>query len=261
MIRCWRTWIELSPTVPLSPPRGAEAVYDPATNQMIIFGGRGGPSDTIFNEVWRLTNANGIGESTWIQESPLGPIPRGRWIHRASYDQTNDRMIIFGGGLGRSSPCTNEVWVLLDASAAGGTPTWINLINSGPAPRFAHSQVYDPTTNKLVIFGGSNCFTAASYGDVWVLSNANGLGGVPFWTQLSLPSLNLGGHTAVYDDASNRMIVFGGQGPGPRQLSMKSGCSPMRMASVRPSGSSFYRPRDLPLARIIRRFMTLLPTR
>lgn len=121
-------------------------------------------------------------------------------------------MIVFGGGLGFSSPCTNEVRVLTDASGAGGTPSWSLLITGGPAPRFGHSVVYDPTTNKLIVFGGSNCFTTPSFGDVWVLSNANGLGGAPVWTQLfpsgSTPFRTA--HTAVYDDASNRLIVFGG---------------------------------------------------
>jgi hypothetical protein len=34
----------------------------------------------------------------------------------------------------------------------------------------------------MIVFGGANCFTAA-YNDIWILSNANGLGGVPAWTQ------------------------------------------------------------------------------
>src|SRR5207249_1963191 len=49
--------------------------------------------------------------------------------------------------------------------------------------------------------------------DVWVLSNANGLGGIPTWTQLapsgtSAPARD--GHTAVIDATSNTMTIFGG---------------------------------------------------
>ncbi len=53
--------------------------------------------------------------------------------------------------------------------------------------------------------------------DVWVLSNANGLGGTPVWTQLSPnPDPLIGypmprsSHTAVYDNTNNRMTIFGG---------------------------------------------------
>ncbi len=212
-----QTWTQLTPggTPPLV-RNSHSAVYDPATNQMIVFGGRGGaPADIIFDDVWRLTNANGVGAPAWIL-APSGPP---RWSHRAVYDQANDRMIVFGGSTGRSSPCRNEVWVLADASAAGGTPTWTQLFPAGgpPAPRFGHSVVYDPDSNKLIVFGGSNCFSSPSFGDVWVLSNANGLGDTPAWTSLtqsgSLPGL-LVNHTAVYDSALNRMIVFGGWQPG-----------------------------------------------
>jgi hypothetical protein len=65
----------------------------------------------------------------------------------------------------------------------------------------------------MIIWGGQNgggyC---GGYTDVWVLSNANGLGGAPSWTQLS-PS---GGSppneaaNAVYDPTHNVMTVFGG---------------------------------------------------
>jgi hypothetical protein len=49
---------------------------------------------------------------------------------------------------------------------------------------------------------------------MWILSNANGLGGTPSWTG---PITTIGGppsmreqHTAVYDAAEDTMIVFGG---------------------------------------------------
>ncbi len=181
-----QSWTEITPvddpgTTADDPPlvRGTHsAVYDPATNQMIVFGGRGGdPLDIIFNDDWRLTDANGVGAPAWILVTPSGTPPSRRFQHRGVYDQVNDRMIVFGGGLGRSSPCTNAVYVLTNASGAGGTPTWSFLTSGGPAPRFSHSVVYDPDSNKLIVFGGSNCASAPSFNDLWVLSNANGSGG------------------------------------------------------------------------------------
>jgi hypothetical protein len=104
--------------------------------------------------------------------------------------------------------------VLSNANGLGGTPTWTQLAPAGgpPSARAYTDAVYDAINNRMIIFGGENpCSPPVD--DVWVLSNANGLGGTPTWTQLAPtggpPSARIL-HTAVYDAASNRMIVFGG---------------------------------------------------
>ena len=213
-----QSWEELFPSGILPIVRHCfSAVYDPTTNQMIIFGGRNDSIGPVHNDVWRLSNANGLGASSWASIVPNGSLPQQRWQHEAVYDQANDRMIGFGGAAGSSSPCLNDVWVLINASGQNGIPTWQNLSTSGgpPANRFGFSAVYDPITNILIIYGGSNCFSAGTYNDVWLLSNANGLGGTPIWTNLNPsgtgPSLNRDGHEAVYDIVTNRMITFGGR--------------------------------------------------
>ena len=134
--------------------------------------------------------------------------------------RVTDRMIMFGGALGGSSPCTNEVLVLDNANGLGANPTWVPLVPSGGPPdaRFWHSAVYDPGSNRLIVYGGSNCFTAASFNDVWVLENANGSGSTtPTWIQLSpsgvVPAVHRDTHEAVYDPGTRRMIVFGGRNP------------------------------------------------
>ena len=198
-------WTKLLPAgTPPSPRYNPASVFDPATNQMILFPGSGN------NDVWSLSlNSN----PQWTQLSPLGTPPAPRVGARATYDTLNSRMTIFGGGLGNTSPCSNDTWVLSNANGAGGPPTWTQLSPSGavPSPRWVHSTVYDPGSNSLIVFGGNNCFSGF-YNDVWALSHANGLGGAPAWTQLT-PSGTLPGptgyHTAVYDRSSNRMIVYG----------------------------------------------------
>lgn len=216
-------WIKLTPgSGPPNTRQNSSAVYDPNTNQMIVFGGLtvvvnpGFSSNILLNDVWRLTNANGIGASEWTPVAPGGGSPAPRARHKAVYDPGSDRMIIFGGlvNLGFPSTCTNEVWVLANASGVGGTPTWtiLNVPGAAPAPRANHSAVYNPTSNQLIVFGGDDC-VQTSFNDVWVLSNANGLGGTPTWTQVApagvLPVAR-NGHSAIYDPASNRMVVFGG---------------------------------------------------
>jgi hypothetical protein len=206
-----------SPNGPLPRSYGS-AVLDTSTQRMIIFGGF--PTDTSstqnLNDVWRLNPAlNALGGTglNWFQIRATGTPPAPRFGHSAGYDPGSNRMIIFGGAEGRSSPCANDVWVLTNANGTSGTPAWIQLSPAGGPPPARHGAggVYDPTSNTLIIYAGNNCFST-NFSDVWVLSNANGVGGTPTWTELS-PSGGPGQRQnvgTVYDPASNELIIFGG---------------------------------------------------
>ena len=169
-------------------------VYDASTHRIVMFGGLSTDLTSSFpalNDLWRLygspTPLGGTGLN-WNQVHPLGTPPAQRYGHSAVYDPTSNRMIVFGGAEGGSSPCENDVWVLTDANGSGGTPAWIQLNPAGSLPpdRFVQGGAYDPTSNTLMIYGGSDCFST-TFSDFWVLSNANGVSGTPTWTQL-LPS-------------------------------------------------------------------------
>ena len=200
---------------------GHSAVYDPATNQMIVYGGAVPYTYTTFSDVWVLTHANGFGGgSKWIQLTPTGTATR-RFEHGAAYDAANNRMIVFGGDDCTSGLCTvlSDVWVLQNANGVGGAPTWIQLVPEGGGPGIretAGSVAYDSATNRLIVFGGTNG-AGGLHNDVWVLTNANGLGGTATWIQLSpagtLPE-ERALHTGVYDPATNRLTVFGGFNTG-----------------------------------------------
>lgn len=108
---------------------------------------------------------------------------------------------------------STEVWVLTNANGMGGTPAWIQLLPSG-APPFSNgldAVVYDTVTNRLIVYGGcfANCSPALS--NVWVLTNANGLGGSPAWSQNTVTNLqSRTHHPAVFDSVNNLLIPFGG---------------------------------------------------
>jgi hypothetical protein len=191
------------------------AVYDQATNTMIVFGGVNkcyvceGTNAVVLNApatgsgVWSTLIANGAPGS-----------PPARDLHSAVYDSVNNRMIIFGGEVYSTGATLNDVWVLSNANGQGGPASWTQLNPSGslPTARLFHSAVYDAANNIMTVFGGQTS-NFQPLTDVWVLSHANGLGGTPAWTQLSpggrLPS-GVFGHTAVYDASNNIMIVFAG---------------------------------------------------
>jgi RHS repeat-associated protein len=212
-------WSVLSPTGTRPSSRlGFTTLYDNSTDRLIVFGG-GGSGPDISTEVWVLANASGLqGTPFWTELNPAGAAPAARRNHGAAYDSVNNRMIIFGGDTstgGASIPVVNDVWVLTNANGLGGTPTWVQLLPQGPAPTGRRLAVtsYDPVTNRLTVFGGWTN-TLVSVNDVWVLSNANGLGGAPIWTPLlptgQLPSPRNGSFFA-FDAVHNRLIVFGGE--------------------------------------------------
>ena len=215
-----RTWTQLSPPAPLPGPRSANngAVLDTANNRMMMFGGFiGGTAQ--YNDAWVLTNANGLGgPPQWINLIPQAApgSPHIRCCHSTTYDPATNQMTIFGGFEGGCTPTANDVWVLSHANGLGGTATWSQLSPTGTAPgvRGDHSGVYDPLSNRMIVYGGQpDCAGGTAYSDVWVLTAANGLGSTPTWIQLHPeggPPDGRSVHSAVYDAIHNRMIVFGG---------------------------------------------------
>jgi len=179
---------------------------------MIVYAGKI-PSQEFSSDVWVLQGANGAGGTpTWTQLAPAGPAPPARHMHSMVYDRKNNRMVVFGGHILGGTPFANDLWVLQNANGLGGTPAWGALSPAGTAPaaREWHTAVLDEINNRMIVFGGTK---GGLLNDVWVLDHANGLGGMPSWILLNpkgtVPAARAG-HTAVYDGANNRMIVFGG---------------------------------------------------
>src|SRR5262245_6050576 len=195
------TWALLNPTPPSSAPSArwrSTAIYDPIRDRMVVFGGYNSGES---NDVWALALS---GPPTWTHLTPSGPPPPIRSAHSAIYDPVRDRMVVFGGGT-----FFNDVWAL---DLTGGT-SWSKILPAGtpPAGRMKHSAVYDPVRDRMVVFGGMT--TVSDQSDVWALS----FGASPTWTQLvpsGTPPAPRSGHTAVYDPARDRMVVFGGSTAG-----------------------------------------------
>lgn len=231
----------------------ASLVYDFTSNSLIVFGGNSSPCCKSLNDTWLLTNANATSgiPIQWQQLSPAGTLPAPRSGHSAVYDRNRNRMIVFAVGQFNGSiygTLLNDVWVLTHADGNGGTPTWIPITpltpNGSPAPRAGHRAVYDPKSNQMTIFGGGNNGIMDIPNDVWVLSNANGLGGQSQWTLL-LPSGNppavRENEIAIYSTANNAMTVFGGCCPSMADvwsLSNADGLGPAAWLPISPTGSA-----------------------
>jgi hypothetical protein len=132
-------------------------------------------------------------------------VPLARFGGSVTYDPIGNRIIVHGGCWWNCSPALADTWFLDNANGLGETPLWHRLPDA-PIGRASHSAVFDPGSGRLIVFGGDTAFWGTERNDVWVLDVATGS-----WSALSpsgpLP-LPRNGHTAVYDHAGNRMIVF-----------------------------------------------------
>jgi len=147
---------------------------------------------------------------TWIQQFPGGTPPTSRYSVGQAYDAANDRLILFSGDDNLGLPRPTDVWILTNAT--GAAPGWMQLFPTGGPPfgRFGTTEVYAPTSNRIIVHAGCGGNCTPMLNDTWVLTNANGLGGAPAWINLPSAPVARGEHAAVYDDANNRMIIFGG---------------------------------------------------
>ncbi len=116
------------------------------------------------------------------------------------------------------------------AVMAAANPSWTLLGPSGLRYRLFRSgstAIYDQSSNRIILFAGSSDDIGnPRLNDVWIQTNANGLGGTGAWSQLhpsgALPQVR-SQHTAVYDEPNNRMIIYGGCGAVPTS----NGCLPI----------------------------------
>jgi Galactose oxidase, central domain len=185
------TWAMQSPATSPSPRSTAAMAYDPATRQLLLFGGTGAHVGTIYGDTW---DWNG---SDWVQLTPATS-PGARYGASLAYDQATHKLILFGGkGVG-TDKYLNDTW-----SWDGSTWSRRRPATSPPVRRFA-SMAYDAATSQLVLFGGNN--HNGNLGDTWLWSATN-------WVQQSpatSPPPRYSAATA-YDPAIGQLVLFGGE--------------------------------------------------
>ncbi|CAE7773231.1 rngB, partial [Symbiodinium sp. CCMP2456] len=135
----------------------------------------------------------------WTLLFPLGT-PAARSGHTMVWDPGADDggFWMFGGELLLSIKSNN----LYFYNAASNL--WTQKA-SGPAARYRHSAVLDPTARTLYIFAGTNLASAGNTFNDLHLYDVQ----LDSWTELT-GTAGRSRHTAVWDSTSDRMIVFGG---------------------------------------------------
>ncbi|MBL4670324.1 MAG: T9SS type A sorting domain-containing protein [Flavobacteriales bacterium] len=175
---------------------GTSSVYDPQTDNVISFAGF--TTSGRFDDTWKFN----IGSNTWTDETNA-TFPLKRCLYSGCFVPSQRKMIIYGG---QNNGNLDDIWQL---NIDNFTWTDITPVNKPPARHFP-SLVYDGG-NNLLLFGGNglnqNNFSGA-LNDLWNFSLST-----QTWDTLSQGSIKPSariGHTAIYVQSNQKMIVFGG---------------------------------------------------
>jgi Galactose oxidase, central domain len=193
------SWVQLFPAGTAPPARaGHSAVYDSNRDRVIVFGGFGSDPSDHLNDTWAL---NLSPEPAWQQLIPSRLPPPAREYHSAIYDPIADRMIVFGGWNGIH---LEDMWQLSFSGSSG----WSQIATAvRPAARWGHTASYDPVGERMLVLGGNTA--SGNVNDIWALA----LSDVLSWGQITpvgTPPAPRRQHTAVYDLARDRILLFGG---------------------------------------------------
>ena len=181
------TWTELTGPGP-GPREGAEAAYDAARGQVILFGGAAG--ETIAGDTWAWDGA------AWTLVSMTGPEPR--FPNAMVYDAAREVVLLYGGHYVGAT----EVLEYGDLWAWDGA-AWRQLEPGAPDPgyRIVSRLVWDPAAARTLMFGGGD---GAFRTDVWAWDGT----AWAQWTPEGAPARS--GMSGAFDAARGVLVAFGG---------------------------------------------------
>src|SRR2546422_3753019 len=231
----WRSgkWTRLAPATSPPPRTWAGMTYDEARRQVVLFGGGGRGTVPILQDTWIWDG------TTWSQRNPaasppVAPLPvlvyhakLGRvvalvdvpgdvtqtwtwdgnnWTRlrpsielaaglfgdsaaSAAYDAARQAVVVFGR--------SGDTWTFNGS-------TWTRNVPAvgGPPGRQAPTMAYDPSTSKVVMFGG---YSDTNLGDTWLWDGAA-------WTQATSPDRPSarGFARSAADAAAGKLVLYGG---------------------------------------------------
>ena len=189
----WNSTTSSWTTVATSGPAVREQLsmaYDPATSQLLVFGGIG-TSNGVYADTWKWTG------TAWSQVASTGP--SARWGASMAFDPamgTNGALVLYGGN--SSGNYYGDTWTWSGMA-------WAQLsTTANPPPRYGADMAYDAATSQLLFFGG--VIGSTIYGDNWDWTGTT-------WVQL-LPAAGPPGpryfSSMTSDAASSQMVLFSG---------------------------------------------------
>ncbi|MCE7735342.1 MAG: hypothetical protein GPJ54_10725 [Candidatus Heimdallarchaeota archaeon] len=176
------SWIEKTQTINPSARQHSAMAYDSFNDKMILFGGHNG---SILGDTW----AYDYETNTWEDMNPSTQ-PSPTWRHAMVYDPDIGKIVMFAGIETWTYDYQSNVWAQ-------------QFPQVSPSTKYYHSMVYDTTRRKIMLLGGN-----IGIFETWEMDSTTFN-----WTNLSpiSPIPLLFAMAASYDQANDKIIVFGGQ--------------------------------------------------
>lgn len=224
------TWQQIQTTGTAPSPRSSTAaVFDAATNELVIFGGNESSSGLNFtpkNDVWALD----LGSGAWRQVQTTGGGPEPREFHAAAIDPARRVLYVHAGGDANAftGPFLSDLWSL---DLATGVWTEEDPGGAGaPDARINGGLFFDAATSRVILFAGHDDGAVGNQNDTWAFDTTSKTWSAivqpeivmtqppnfcvfpPDFTQ---PNLNApdrrSGYLGVQDPDGPRFYVYGGK--------------------------------------------------
>ena len=184
------TWTQVFPANSPSPRSNAQMVYDPATGNVVLFGGLYNGS-TRYADTWTWDGTNWTPLTT--AHSPTG----GRASASMVYDAATGNVVLFGG-INTSGGTVGDTWIFNGTDWTPASPT------NSPSARNSYAMAYDAALGEVILFGGLDQ-NDDDNNDTWAWNGSS-------WTPLSPsgapPARD--GAGMDYDPLPGQMVLFGG---------------------------------------------------
>ena len=157
-----------------------------------------------------LSVAEYDGSQLQPRSSSHAAVPTERTDFAVAYDAVRDRVVLFGG---RGDGVLADV--LADTWTWDGTRWEWQRPPTSPPPRGGHGMAFDPLRNRIVLFGGY-WFGGGGVNDVRHRDDTwewDGESWHAVATTANRPAPRAG-HRLVHDARRQRVMLFGGEGPG-----------------------------------------------
>lgn len=158
---------------------------------VVLFGGIRG--FIVLDETWRWDG------DRWMQV-PVLSSPSARYDCCSAFDSRRGVVVLFGGTLDGSN--FDEVWEF------DGRDWSLRTASRTPVARHGATLDFDRASGRCLLFGGRAFSPTGPYDldDLWAWDGRD-------WTQIPQPTLRpraRAGHSAAWDSARSRLVVFGG---------------------------------------------------
>lgn len=189
------SWVHL--VTPRSPGvrAGAAMAYDPATNQVVAFGGTSNGS-TSTATTWLRTNG------VWTKAHPATS-PPGLATATMAWDAQTNQMLLFGGSTGiHVGDESTQTWLWTGSN-------WQLLAPAhSPPPSIGPVMADDVQTGQMILFVEGQDFSNSAQDTMWIWDGSN-------WSQFlpgpgQMPTVRWGGAQMAYDAATQQLLLFGG---------------------------------------------------